>query len=164
MIALKTTTATTTTTTTCLLISLHEWHTYVPKQMIIDLHVLKEIIMHFNTVCIEIFYNLISDGTKFAPAHKFIYLIKNYPQISVSSQRDWLWQPPPSSWQCVVNNPKFDSWGQISIYRSIHLRLEFHIWPQQVGFFWWSYELFHYFQCILSLLTPRIDYNPSMDK
>ena len=53
--------------------SLHEWPTYVPKQMIINLHVLKQMIMHFNTVRIDISYHLISDGTEFASVHKFIF-------------------------------------------------------------------------------------------
>ena len=41
--------------------------------MIIYMHVLKQMIMYFDIVRIEIFYNLISDGTKFAPVHKFIF-------------------------------------------------------------------------------------------
>ena len=42
-------------------------------QMIIYLQALKQMIMYFDTVRIEIFYHLISDGTKFAPVQKFIF-------------------------------------------------------------------------------------------
>ena len=45
-------------------------------QMIIYMHALKQMIVFINTVHIEIFYHLISDGTKFAPVHKFISKLK----------------------------------------------------------------------------------------
>ena len=143
IIALNTAT-TATTTTTWLLISLHEWHTYVPKQMIIDLHVRKEMIMHFNTVCIEIFLSIL---------FRWIYLLNSKLPPPPSPPPP----PPPPSWQCVVNNPKFASCGQVSIYRSIHLRLESHIWPQQVGSNWSSYELFHPLFSVHPIVTYASD-------